>query len=74
MGNLDFDIRITDWLSLSSVNNYKYIGYNYSEYTDPRSSSGEGVDGRMREYQKLPLYVVILIISYVLTRCLVNIQ
>ena len=51
MGNLDFDIRITDWLSFSSVNNYKYIGYNYSEYTDPRSSSGEGVDGRMREYQ-----------------------
>lgn len=42
MGNLDFDIRITDWLSFSSVNNYKYIGYNYSEYTDPRSSSGEG--------------------------------
>ena len=25
MGSLDFDIKITDWLTFSSVNNYKYI-------------------------------------------------
>ena len=24
MGNFDFDIKITDWLTFSSVNNYKY--------------------------------------------------
>ncbi len=43
-------LEITDWLSHPSIT-INYIGYNYSEYTDPRSSSGEGVDGRMREYQ-----------------------
>ena len=26
MGNLDFDARITPWLTFSSVNNFKYIG------------------------------------------------
>lgn len=51
MGNLDFDIRITDWLTFSSVNNYRWIGSSVSQYTDPRSSSGEGVDGRLYEYQ-----------------------
>lgn len=50
MGNLDFDIRIIDWLSFLFVNNYKYIGYNYSEYIDLCLSSGEGVDGCMCEY------------------------
>lgn len=27
MGNFDFDIKITDWLAFSSVNNYRYISY-----------------------------------------------
>lgn len=51
MGNLDFDIKINDWLTFSSVNNYKYIGYSSSSYTDPRSSGGESVDGRLAEYR-----------------------
>ena len=51
MGNLDFDINLTDWLTFSSVNNYKWVGYSSMYYQDPRSSGGEGVDGRINEYQ-----------------------
>lgn len=50
-GNFDFDIRITDWLTFSSVNNFRWIGYYYNSYTDPRSESASGVDGRLSEYQ-----------------------
>ena len=49
--NLDFDIKITDWLTFSSVNNYKFQNSSSSYYTDPRSSSGEGVNGRVSEYR-----------------------
>ena len=49
MGNLDFDIRFTDYLTFSSVNNYRWQGYSYSGYTDPRSNSGIGVKGRLTE-------------------------
>ena len=51
MGNFDFDIKFTDWLTFSSVNNIKYQDYNTKSYTDPRSSSGLGVDGRISEYR-----------------------
>lgn len=50
-GNFDFDIRITDWLTFSSINNYRWIGYYYNSYTDPRSESASGVNGRLEEYQ-----------------------
>ena len=50
MGNLDFDIKFTDYLTFSSVNNYKYENYFYTSYTDPRSSSGESVNGRISDY------------------------
>ncbi|MDR0961415.1 MAG: TonB-dependent receptor [Mediterranea sp.] len=49
MGNFDFDVRITDWLTFSSVNNFTYDGYSYHGYTDPRSSGGESVNGRVTE-------------------------
>lgn len=52
MVNLDFDIKITDWLTFSSVNNYRWIGYSYNEYSDPRSESGSGVTGRIYEIQQ----------------------
>ena len=55
-GNFDFDIRFTDWLTFSSVNNYRWIGYYYHSYTDPRSYSGEGVSGRIQEYQRNRVY------------------
>lgn len=51
MGNFDFDIKFTDWLTFSSVNNIKYQGYSSKYYQDPRSSSGEGVSGRIGEYR-----------------------
>ncbi|MEG1865365.1 MAG: TonB-dependent receptor [Bacteroides sp.] len=51
MGNLDFDVRFTDWLTFSSINNYKWQGYSSSSYTDPRSSGASGVNGRLNEYQ-----------------------
>jgi TonB-linked SusC/RagA family outer membrane protein len=48
-GNFDFDVRITDWLSFASVNNYSYNNYEYKYLTDPRSDAGSGVDGRLEE-------------------------
>ena len=49
MGNFDFDIRLTDWLTFASVNNYSYNNYAFKEITDPRSNSGSGVSGRIEE-------------------------
>lgn len=49
MGNFDFDIRFTDWLSFSSVNNFTWADYAYQGYVDPRSGEGSGVIGRITE-------------------------
>lgn len=49
MGNFDFDIKITDWLTFTSVNNYRLISYSSHSYTDPRSNGGSGVSGRLYE-------------------------
>ena len=49
-GGFDFDIKITPWLTFSSVNNYSYYNSQTHGYYDPKSSSGEGVDGRITEY------------------------
>ncbi|WP_294082995.1 TonB-dependent receptor [Proteiniphilum sp. UBA5384] len=51
MGNFDFDIKLTDWLTFSSVNNIKYRNYKSKSYIDPRSNAGEGVKGRIQEYR-----------------------
>lgn len=51
MGNFDFDIKITKNLTFSSVNNYRYNTYSGSGYTDPRSSGGESVLGRVTDYR-----------------------
>ncbi|RAV30672.1 SusC/RagA family protein [Sinomicrobium soli] len=51
MGNMDFDIRLTDWLTFSSVNNYRYINYKGTGYIDPRSNGGESVKGRLTDYR-----------------------
>lgn len=57
MGNFDFDIKITDWMTFASVNNYKFFHKNSTAYEDPRSSGGESVNGRitegMRSYNRL---------------------
>lgn len=50
-GNFDFDIKITDWLTFTSVNNYRRTGYFQSTYTDPRTDSASGVQGRVEEEQ-----------------------
>jgi TonB-linked SusC/RagA family outer membrane protein len=49
MGNFDFDIKLTDWLTFSSVNNYRYVNSSRKEYLDPRSSDGKGVTGSLRD-------------------------
>jgi TonB-linked SusC/RagA family outer membrane protein len=49
MANFDFDVRITDWLTFSSVNNYKFSHTNSMSYTDPRSSEGLSVKGRIED-------------------------
>lgn len=51
MGNMDFDVRLTDWLTFSSVNNIRYNNYKSNGYTDPRSSGGESVGGRISEFR-----------------------
>ena len=50
-GDFDFDIKITDWLTFTSVNNYRWTGYFQSTYTDPRTDSASGVQGRVEEEQ-----------------------
>jgi TonB-linked SusC/RagA family outer membrane protein len=47
--NLDFDVKFTDWLTFTSVNNYIFSNYNSMYYTDPRSSGGEAVKGRIQD-------------------------
>ncbi len=49
--NIDFDIKLNEWLTFSSVNNYRYNNYTSSSYTDPRSNGGQSVDGRLTEYR-----------------------
>lgn len=49
MGNFDFDIKITDWLTFSSVNNYKYGSTKQKSYTDPRSSGGKADKGLLTD-------------------------
>ncbi len=51
MGNFDFDIHLTDWLTLSSVNSYKLISYASESYADPRSNGGKSVQGRVTDYR-----------------------
>lgn len=50
-GSFNFDIRLTKWLTFSSVNNYRYLAYKTHNYSDPRSSGAEGVNGRISEYR-----------------------
>ncbi|MDO5106609.1 TonB-dependent receptor [Capnocytophaga sp.] len=50
-GGLDFDIKLNDWLTFSSVNNYKYAASFATGYADPRSSGGKSVNGRISENQ-----------------------
>ncbi len=50
-GNLDFDIKFTDWLTFSSVNSYRFNTYSGSSYTDPRSNGGLNVNGRLTDYR-----------------------
>lgn len=47
MGNFDFDVRLTDWLTFSSVNNLKYTHNAEQGYEDPRSVGGSSVKGRI---------------------------
>lgn len=51
MGNMDFDIRLTDWLTFSSVNNIRYNHYKAVSYYDPRSNDGQSVNGRITDYR-----------------------
>ena len=50
-GNMDFDVKLTDWLTFSSVNNIRYNHYKANGYTDPRSNAGESVNGRITDYR-----------------------
>lgn len=47
--NLDFDIKFTSWLTFASVNNYIFSNSNSTYYSDPRSSAGEAVKGRIED-------------------------
>ncbi len=51
MGNFDFDVKLKPWLTFSSVNNIKTQIYSSKSYSDPRSSSAQGVNGRIEEYR-----------------------
>lgn len=51
MGNLDFDVKITNWLTFASVNNFRYNSYAAAGYTDPRSNGGQNIDGRITDFR-----------------------
>ena len=47
-GNFDFDIYLTDWLTFSSVNSYRWSTHLDKSYVDPRTSGAED-KGRVSE-------------------------
>jgi TonB-linked SusC/RagA family outer membrane protein len=49
MGNFDFDVKFTDWLTFASVNNFRYLNSSRKEYVDPRSSGGIGTTGSLSD-------------------------
>ncbi|GBU08382.1 SusC/RagA family TonB-linked outer membrane protein [Bacteroidales bacterium] len=53
MAGFDFDVKLTDWLTFSSVNNYKYNNMTRLTYVDPRSSSGLADQGRIEDHMSL---------------------
>ena len=49
MGNFDFDIKFTDWLTFASVNSYKYNSNKRKSYSDPRSQAGMADNGLLED-------------------------
>lgn len=49
LGNFDFDIKFTDWLTFSSVNSFNYNSRKRKEYSDPRSQAGEADNGLLED-------------------------
>lgn len=49
MGNFDFDIKFTDWLTFASVNSYKYGSTSLKNYSDPRSQAGKADQGLLQD-------------------------
>ncbi|WP_312400009.1 SusC/RagA family TonB-linked outer membrane protein [Chryseobacterium sp.] len=49
IGNIDAEIKITDYLKFVSTNNVTYRNYDNFYYTDPRSISGNSNKGGLRE-------------------------
>ncbi|MEH0153152.1 TonB-dependent receptor [Limibacter armeniacum] len=47
IGNFDFEMELTDGLKFISTNNLSYYTSVYTSYTDPRSISGQGDQGRL---------------------------
>lgn len=50
--NMDFDVRITDWLTFASVNSYKHYRVDINVFTDPRSVGGRATEGRVEEVSR----------------------
>ena len=49
LGNFDFDIKFTDWLTFASVNSFNYNSRARKEYSDPRSQAGEADNGLLED-------------------------
>ena len=49
LGNFDFDIKFTDWLTFSSVNSFNYNSRRRKEYSDPRSQAGQADNGLLED-------------------------
>ena len=48
MGGFDFTVKLSNWLTFESVNNYKMGDNRGIEYSDPRSTGGRGTGGILR--------------------------
>lgn len=53
IGNLDAEIKLTDYLKFVTTNNVTYKNYDKMKYTDPRSVAGTSIKGGLTEtYEK----------------------
>lgn len=50
--NMDFDVKITDWLTFSSVNNYKILRFKSKSVSDARSMAGESDKGKVDDINR----------------------
>ena len=50
--NMDFDIKLTDWLTFASVNSFRLSTRKSKQYWDPKSYDGQSVNGIIEDFNR----------------------